>query len=55
MDPEPTSNDARRRLMIVDDDAEMRTLLAEYFRRLGFDVAETQFDVPAQAIDLRQF
>ena len=42
MDPEPTSNDARRRLMIVDDDAEMRTLLAEYFRRLGFDVAEKE-------------
>ena len=42
MDPEPTSNNARRRLMIVDDDAEMRTLLAEYFRRLGFDVAERE-------------
>ena len=28
--------------MIVDDDAEMRTLLAEYFRRLGFDVAERE-------------
>ncbi|HYV25356.1 MAG TPA: response regulator transcription factor [Pyrinomonadaceae bacterium] len=42
MDPEPTSNNARRRLMIVDDDAEMRALLAEYFRRLGFDVAEKE-------------
>jgi two-component system alkaline phosphatase synthesis response regulator PhoP len=42
VDPEPTSNDARRRLMIVDDDAEMRALLAEYFRRLGFDVAERE-------------
>ena len=42
MDSEPTSNDARRRLMIVDDDAEMRALLAEYFRRLGFDVAEKE-------------
>jgi len=42
VDPEPTSNDARRRLMIVDDDVEMRTLLAEYFRRLGFDVAEKE-------------
>ena len=41
MDPEPTSNNARR-LMIVDDDAEMRTLLAEYFRRLGFEVAEKE-------------
>jgi DNA-binding response OmpR family regulator len=28
--------------MIVDDDAEMRTLLAEYFRRLGFDVSEKE-------------
>ena len=42
MDPEPTSNNDRRRLMIVDDDAEMRALLAEYFRRLGFDVAEKE-------------
>jgi two-component system alkaline phosphatase synthesis response regulator PhoP len=31
-----------RRLMIVDDDVEMRTLLAEYFRRLGFEVAEKE-------------
>src|SRR6266536_5799886 len=28
--------------MIVDDDVEMRTLLAEYFRRLGYDVAEKE-------------
>jgi CheY-like chemotaxis protein len=28
--------------MIVDDDAEMRTLLAEYFRRLGFEVADKE-------------
>jgi DNA-binding response OmpR family regulator len=28
--------------MIVDDDAEMRALLAEYFRRLGFEVAEKE-------------
>lgn len=41
MDPEPTSNNTRR-LMIVDDDAEMRALLAEYFRRLGFEVAEKE-------------
>ena len=31
-----------KKLMIVDDDAEMRTLLAEYFRRLGFEVAEKE-------------
>ncbi len=41
MDPEPIPKTAKR-LMIVDDDAEMRTLLAEYFRRLGFDVAEKE-------------
>jgi len=28
--------------MIVDDEFEMRTLLAEYFRRLGFEVAEKE-------------
>lgn len=33
--------------MIVDDDAEMRTLLAEYFRRLGFEVTEQESGVAA--------
>jgi DNA-binding response OmpR family regulator len=28
--------------MIVDDEFEMRTLLAEYFRRLGFEVSEKE-------------
>lgn len=41
MDPQPAST-AAKKLMIVDDDAEMRTLLAEYFRRLGFEVAERE-------------
>ena len=41
MDPQPTHTNAKR-LMIVDDDVEMRTLLAEYFRRLGFEVAEKE-------------
>jgi two-component system alkaline phosphatase synthesis response regulator PhoP len=41
VDPEPTTTNAKK-LMIVDDDAEMRTLLAEYFRRLGFEVAEKE-------------
>jgi DNA-binding response OmpR family regulator len=41
VDPEPIPTN-KKRLMIVDDDAEMRTLLAEYFRRLGFDVAEKE-------------
>src|SRR5260370_2496921 len=33
--------------MIVDDDVEMRTLLAEYFRRLGFEVAEKESGMTA--------
>lgn len=33
--------------MIVDDDAEMRTLLAEYFRRLGFEVTEQESGIAA--------
>ena len=41
MDQRPTHTNGKR-LMIVDDDAEMRTLLAEYFRRLGFEVAEKE-------------
>jgi len=40
VDPEPTKS--AKKLMIVDDDAEMRTLLAEYFRRLGFEVTEKE-------------
>ena len=40
MDPQPENT--KKKLMIVDDDAEMRTLLAEYFRRLGFEVAERE-------------
>ena len=41
MDPQPAGANTRK-LMIVDDDAEMRTLLAEYFRRLGFEVTEKE-------------
>jgi len=41
VDPQPAGTNARK-LMIVDDDAEMRTLLAEYFRRLGFEVTEQE-------------
>ena len=41
MDPEPIISNAKK-LMIVDDDADMRTLLAEYFRRLGFEVTEKE-------------
>ena len=46
MDAEPTNTQAKR-LMIVDDDMEMRTLLAEYFRRLGFEVAEKESGIAA--------
>ena len=41
VDPEPTTTNGKK-LMIVDDDADMRTLLAEYFRRLGFEVTEKE-------------
>ncbi len=41
--PQPvTSKYAGKRLLIVDDDADMRLLLAEYFRRLGFQVEECE-------------
>lgn len=55
MDPQPTNQTAKR-LMIVDDDDEMRTLLAEYFRRLGFDVAEKESAAAAlQAVTTETF
>jgi two-component system alkaline phosphatase synthesis response regulator PhoP len=38
--PPVASKYAGKRLLIVDDDADMRLLLAEYFRRLGFQVVE---------------
>jgi DNA-binding response OmpR family regulator len=33
---------AGKRLLIADDDTDMRLLLAEYFRRLGFQVEERE-------------
>ena len=33
---------AGRRLLIVDDETDMRLLLAAYFRRLGFQVDERE-------------
>src|SRR5688500_20364794 len=33
---------AGKRLLITDDDTDMRLLLAEYFRRLGFTVEERE-------------
>jgi len=40
--PQVTSKYAGKRLLIADDDADMRLLLAEYFRRLGFQVEERE-------------
>lgn len=40
--PQVASKYAGKRLLIVDDDADMRLLLAEYFRRLGFQVEERE-------------
>ena len=40
--PQVASKYAGKRLLIVDDDADMRLLLAEYFRRLGFQVDERE-------------
>lgn len=37
-----TNKYAGKRLLIADDDTEMRLLLAEYFRRLGFQVEERE-------------
>lgn len=42
MNPETANKNAGKRLLIVDDEPELRTLLAEYFRRLGFDVEEKE-------------
>ena len=40
MDSEPTQR--AKKLMIVDDDDTLRQMLAEYFRRLGFEVTEKE-------------
>ncbi|HEY8226875.1 MAG TPA: response regulator transcription factor [Pyrinomonadaceae bacterium] len=40
--PQVTSKYAGKRLLIADDDSDMRVLLAEYFRRLGFQVDERE-------------
>ena len=42
MEQAATNKYSGKRLLIVDDDADMRMLLAEYFRRLGFDVEERE-------------
>lgn len=40
--PQATNKYESKRLLIADDDTEMRLLLAEYFRRLGFQVDERE-------------
>jgi two-component system, OmpR family, alkaline phosphatase synthesis response regulator PhoP len=47
LEPQAASKYADKRLLIVDDDADMRLLLAEYFRRLGFQVDERESGVAA--------
>jgi two-component system alkaline phosphatase synthesis response regulator PhoP len=59
LDPPPTGSDilaqqatpntkhAGKRLLIADDDTDMRLLLAEYFRRLGFQVEERESGMAA--------
>ena len=41
MDPQPAKTSGKK-LMIVYDEVDLRTLLAEYFRRLGFEVTEEE-------------
>jgi DNA-binding response OmpR family regulator len=42
LEQQTPANSTARRLLVVDDDTDMRLLLAEYFRRLGFDVEEKE-------------
>lgn len=42
LEQQTPTNSTARRLLVVDDDSDMRLLLAEYFRRLGFDVEEKE-------------
>lgn len=47
LEKQATKDNSGRRLLIVDDDSSMRLLLAEYFRRLGFEVEERESGVDA--------
>ncbi len=42
MEQQTSDQKAGQRLLIVDDDSSMRLLLAEYFRRLGYEVQEKE-------------
>lgn len=44
--PEPNIT-AGRRLLIVDDDSDLRMLLAGYFRRIGYEVEEKESGIAA--------
>ena len=55
VDSQPPKAESKR-LLIVDDDAEMRALLAEYFRRLAFEVVERESGAAAlQAVAADRF
>src|SRR5690349_25166759 len=43
----PNNKYAGKRLLIADDDTDMRLLLAEYFRRLGFQAEERESGMAA--------
>jgi two-component system, OmpR family, alkaline phosphatase synthesis response regulator PhoP len=47
LEQQTSDKNTGRRLLIVDDDSSMRLLLAEYFRRLGFEVHERESAVEA--------
>lgn len=42
MEPQETKIGTGRRLLIVDDDSDLRMLLAGYFRRIGYEVEEKE-------------
>lgn len=42
MEQQETKMSMGRRLLIVDDDSDLRTLLAGYFRRIGYEVEEKE-------------
>src|SRR5260370_41103701 len=55
MEQEQAKPETPKRLLIVDDEAEMRLLLAEYFRRLGFDVEEKESGAEGLEVALKGY
>lgn len=47
MEQRETKTSAGRRLLIVDDDADLRMLLAAYFRRIGYEVEDKDSGIAA--------